>query len=179
MTLHSVANFKNRSAAVCIEASFVGYPTTAGNQKLFLPLIARPRFPIGLIWTSACDAGVIAEEFTPIGGWECRARNLSRQRGGSRGNGLGRSSANGYSLPQELPIQMLTVVWKLDALGVNQLTQGAPTWLSKLDAIEGTKLLRACRKRLRSLDAKQTAEEAICFSVTDGRPGAESEPDPR
>src|SRR5262245_29363318 len=101
MTLHSVANFKNRSAAVCIEASFVGYPTTAGNQKLFLPLIARPRFPIALIWTSACDAGVIAEEFTPIGGWECRARNLSRQRGGSRGNGLGRSSANGYSLPQE------------------------------------------------------------------------------
>jgi hypothetical protein len=69
---------------------------------------------------------------------------------------------------------LLTVAWKLDALGVNQVAQGAPTWLSKLGAIAGTKLLRAYHKRLRSLDAKQTAEEAILFGVTDGHPEAEA-----
>jgi hypothetical protein len=56
-----------------------------------------------------------------------------------------------YSLPEELPPQLLSLAKKLDAVLGNQLPQEAPrNWLRKLDAIEGDQLLRTCRKRLAS-----------------------------
>jgi hypothetical protein len=59
---------------------------------------------------------------------------------------IGQELQERYLVPQELPLQLLTVVWKLDAIGAKRAG-----WLSTLDAIEGTRLFRACNKRLRSL----------------------------
>ena len=54
-------------------------------------------------------------------------------------------------MPEELPAKLLKLAEKLDAVVGNQLPQEAPrNWLRKLDAIEGDRLLRACRKRLES-----------------------------
>jgi len=59
-----------------------------------------------------------------------------------------------YAAPHEVPSQIRALV---DRLGepTDQLRQDAtsvaPSLLSKLDAIEGNQLLRACRIRLRAL----------------------------
>jgi protein-L-isoaspartate O-methyltransferase len=46
---------------------------------------------------------------------------------------------------------MVTLRAEYDAIVVNQLPQEVPrNWVRKLDAIEGDRLLRACRKRLES-----------------------------
>jgi hypothetical protein len=61
-----------------------------------------------------------------------------------------------YAPPQELPSQIVVLIERLGAVVEydhfrEQSTPGAPSLLSKLDAIEGNQLLRACRTRLRDL----------------------------
>jgi hypothetical protein len=64
---------------------------------------------------------------------------------------IGQDLRERYSIPEELPVQLLQLAEKLDAVVHHQLPQEAPrNWLRKLDAIEGDQLLRACRKRLES-----------------------------
>jgi len=63
---------------------------------------------------------------------------------------IGQNLRERYSLPQDPPIELLATVWKLDTLETNRVAQRAASWLSKLDAIEGNQLLRACRTRLRA-----------------------------
>jgi hypothetical protein len=64
---------------------------------------------------------------------------------------IGQNLRERYSMPEELPAQLLKLAEKLDAVVGNQLPQEAPrNWLRKLVAIEGDQLLRACRKRLES-----------------------------
>jgi hypothetical protein len=77
-------------------------------------------------------------DYEPFGWW------LARER-------IGQDLRERYSMPEELPAQLLKLAEKLDAVVGNQLPQEAPrNWLRKLDAIEGDRLLRACRKRLES-----------------------------
>jgi hypothetical protein len=61
-----------------------------------------------------------------------------------------------YAASQELPPQILALVERLgEAVEGDQFREesspDAPSLLSKLDAIEGNQLLRACRTRLRAL----------------------------
>jgi hypothetical protein len=80
--------------------------------------------------------GTQRAHYEPSAWWltrECIGQNLRR-----------------YSLPQDLPIELPAAVWKLDTLETNRVAQRASSWLSKLDAIEGNQLLRACRTRLRA-----------------------------
>jgi hypothetical protein len=64
---------------------------------------------------------------------------------------IGQNLRERYSMPEELPAQLLKLAEKLDAVVGNQLPQEAPrNWFRKLDAMEGDQLLRACRKRLES-----------------------------
>jgi hypothetical protein len=64
---------------------------------------------------------------------------------------IGQNLRERYSMPEELPAQLLKLAEKLDAVVGNQLPQEAPrNWLRKLVAIEGDQLLRECRKRLES-----------------------------
>jgi hypothetical protein len=59
-----------------------------------------------------------------------------------------------YAAPQELPAEILALIERLGATlegGQFREESDAPSLLSKLDAIEGSQLLRACRTRLRSL----------------------------
>jgi hypothetical protein len=61
-----------------------------------------------------------------------------------------------YAVAQEVPPRLLALVRKLgDAVEGNQfreeLSPATPSLLSKLDAVEGNQLLRACRTRLRAL----------------------------
>jgi hypothetical protein len=61
-----------------------------------------------------------------------------------------------YAAPQELPPQIRALAEKLgDGIEGDQFreesTPDAPSFLSKLDVIEGSQLLRACRTRLRAL----------------------------
>jgi len=77
-------------------------------------------------------------EYEPFAWW------LTRER-------IGHDLRERYSMPEELPAQLLKLAKKLDAVVGNQLPQEVPrNWLRKLDAIEGDRLLRACRKRLES-----------------------------
>ena len=77
-------------------------------------------------------------EYEPFTWW------LTRER-------IGQDLRERYSMPEELPAQLLKLAKKLDAVVGNQLPQEVPrNWLRKLDAIEGDRLLRACRKRLES-----------------------------
>jgi len=77
-------------------------------------------------------------EYEPFAWW------LTRER-------IGHDLRERYSMPEELPAQLLKLAKKLDAVVGNQLPQEMPrNWLRKLDAIEGDRLLRACRKRLES-----------------------------
>ena len=65
-----------------------------------------------------------------------------------------------YAGSQELPSQILALVERLDdAVERDQFhresSPDAPSLLSKLDAVEGNQLLRACRSRLRALCSLQ------------------------
>ncbi len=67
-----------------------------------------------------------------------------------------------YAGPQELPRRLLTLTRKLDDTVegdglLQEWSPSLPTLLSKLDAIEGNQLLRACRRRLRALVRCQTS----------------------
>ena len=62
---------------------------------------------------------------------------------------IGQDLRERYPALQELPPRLLALVRKLDAPPGNQSQQEMPSdWLSKLDALEGDQLLRACKKRL-------------------------------
>ena len=65
---------------------------------------------------------------------------------------IGRDLRERYAAAQELPPHFLTLVRKLDGAEGNQ--ELSPALFGKLDALEGSKLLRAGRKRLRR-DAKR------------------------
>jgi hypothetical protein len=82
-------------------------------------------------------------EYEPFAWW------LTRER-------IGQGLREHFALPQEMPPHLFARVRQLDDTveggelrGV--LLPGAPSHLSKLDAIEGNQLLRACRTRLRAL----------------------------
>jgi hypothetical protein len=82
-------------------------------------------------------------EYEPFAWW------LTRER-------LGQDLRALYAAPEEVPPRLLACVRKLgDAIEGDQfreeLSPDAPSLLSKLDAIEGSQLLRACRTRLRAL----------------------------
>jgi len=80
----------------------------------------------------------VRAEYEPFAWW------LTRER-------IGQDLRERYSMPEALPAQLLKFAKKLDAVVGNQLPQEVPrNWLRKLDAIEGDRLLRACRKRLES-----------------------------
>jgi hypothetical protein len=81
---------------------------------------------------------------------------MSRLLGGSPEKVIGQGLSGHYAVPQEMPPRLLARVRPLgDAVEADQsrevLSPGAPSLLSKLDAIEGNHLLRACRARLRAL----------------------------
>jgi len=76
--------------------------------------------------------------FEPVAWWFTRER-------------IGHELHERYPVLQELPPRLLTLVRQLGPVDSNQLPQEKPpNWISKLDAIEGDQLLRACRKRLES-----------------------------
>lgn len=63
--------------------------------------------------------------------------------------GIGKDLRERYPAIQELPPRLLALVRKLDAVEGSQSSPQEPSsWLGKLDAIEGNRLLRACKKRL-------------------------------
>ena len=69
---------------------------------------------------------------------------------------IGQDLRERYAVPQEVPPRLLALVRKLaDAVEGDQfreeLPPATPSLLSKLDAVEGNQLLRACRTRLRAL----------------------------
>jgi|SRR5215831_2298833 hypothetical protein len=82
-------------------------------------------------------------EYEPFAWW------LTRER-------IGQGLREHYAVPQEMPPCLLACIRKLgNAVEGNQFHEvfspNAPSLLSKLDAIEGSQLLRACRTRLRAL----------------------------
>ena len=82
-------------------------------------------------------------QYEPFAWW------LTRER-------IGEDLRKRYPEPQELPRRLLTLTRKLDDTveGDGLLQEWSPsllTLVSKLDAIEGNQLLRACRRRLRAL----------------------------
>ena len=82
-------------------------------------------------------------QYEPFAWW------LTRER-------IGEDLRKRYAEPQELPRRLLTLARKLDDAveGDGLLQEWSPsllTLVSKLDAIEGNQLLRACRRRLRAL----------------------------
>ena len=84
--------------------------------------------------------GMQRADFEPFAWW------LARER-------IGTDLREYYAASQELPSQLLALVEKLgDAVEGDQFREESspdvPSLLSKLDAIEGNQLLRACRKRL-------------------------------
>jgi hypothetical protein len=81
--------------------------------------------------------------FEPFAWW------LTRER-------IGQDLREHYAVPQEMSPLLLACIRNLsEAVEGNQfhevLSPGAPSLLTKLDAIEGSQLLRACRIRLRAL----------------------------
>jgi hypothetical protein len=85
----------------------------------------------------------VRAQYEPFAWW------LARER-------VGQGLRERYAVPQELPPRLSALVGKLgDAVEGNQFREeaspDAPSLLSKLDAIEGNQLLRACRARLRAL----------------------------
>jgi hypothetical protein len=69
---------------------------------------------------------------------------------------IGQGLRKHYAVPQEMPPRLLACVRKFgDAVEGDQfhevLPPNAPSLPSKLDAIEGNQLFRACRPRLRAL----------------------------
>ena len=87
--------------------------------------------------------GMRRADFEPFAWW------LARER-------IGTDLREYYAASRELPSQILALIERLgDAVEGEQFREesssDAPSLLSKLDAIEGNQLLRACRKRLRAL----------------------------
>ena len=87
--------------------------------------------------------GLQRADFEPFAWW------LARER-------IGTDLRDYYAVSQELPSQILALVERLgDAVEGDQFREesspDAPPLLSRLDAIEGNQLLRACRTRLRAL----------------------------
>jgi hypothetical protein len=87
--------------------------------------------------------GMQRADFEPFAWW------LARER-------IGTDLRDHYTASRELPSQILALVERLGAAVegdqfLEELSPDPPSFLSKLDAIEGNQLLRACRKRLRAL----------------------------
>ena len=87
--------------------------------------------------------GMQRADFEPFASW------LARER-------IGTDLRECYAASQELPSKILALVERLDdAVEGDQFREeslpDAPPLLSRLDAIEGNQLLRACRTRLRAL----------------------------
>ena len=85
----------------------------------------------------------VRAEYEPFAWW------LTRER-------IGQDLGERYAAAQEVPPRFSALVRKLgDAVESDQfreeLSPATPSLLSKLDAIEGNQLLRACRTRLRGL----------------------------
>src|SRR5271157_6055489 len=85
----------------------------------------------------------VRAEYEPFTWW------LTRER-------IGQDLRERYAVAQEVPPRLLALVRKLgDAVEGNQfreeLSPATPSLLSKLDAVEGNQLLRACRTRLHAL----------------------------
>jgi hypothetical protein len=87
--------------------------------------------------------GMQRADFEPFAWW------LARER-------IGTDLRDHYAASRDLPSQILALVERLgDAVEGDEFREesspDAPSLLSKLDAIEGDHLLRACRTRLRAL----------------------------
>ena len=87
--------------------------------------------------------GTQRADFEPFAWW------LARER-------IGTALRDHYAASPELPSVILALVERLgDAVEGDQFREesspDAPSLLSKLDAVEGNQLLRACRTRLRAL----------------------------
>jgi hypothetical protein len=86
--------------------------------------------------------GTDSAQYEPFAWW------LARER-------IGADLRDYFAAPQELPSQILTLVETLNDTverdPFRESTPDAPSLLNKLDAIEGSHLLRACRTRLRTL----------------------------
>jgi hypothetical protein len=87
--------------------------------------------------------GISSAAYEPFAWW------LTRER-------IGQDRRERYAAPQEVPPCLLAFVRKLvDTIEGDQfreeLSPATPSLLSKLDAVEGNQLLRACRTRLRAL----------------------------
>jgi hypothetical protein len=85
----------------------------------------------------------VRAEYEPFTWW------LTRER-------IGQDLRERYAVAQEVPPRLLALVRKLgDAVEGDQfreeLSPATASLLSKLDAVEGNQLLRACRTRLRAL----------------------------
>jgi hypothetical protein len=79
---------------------------------------------------------------TQRAGYEPFAWWLTRQR-------IGQDLRERHPALQELPSRLVALIEKLDASQSDQSPREMPSdWLSKLDAMEGGQLLRACKKRL-------------------------------
>jgi hypothetical protein len=90
-----------------------------------------------------CPMGMQRAEFEPFAWW------LAKE-------GIGTDLRYQYATSRELPSQILALVERLgDAVQGDQFREESspdpPSLLSKLDAIEGNQLLRACRTRLGAL----------------------------
>jgi hypothetical protein len=87
--------------------------------------------------------GMQRADFEPFAWWFARER-------------IGADLRDHYAVSRELPSQIVALVERLgDAVEGEQFREESspdpPSLLSKLDAIEGNQLLRACRTRLRVL----------------------------
>ena len=87
--------------------------------------------------------GTRSAPYEPFAWW------LARER-------IGKDLRERYAVPQEAPPRLLALVRKLgDGLEGNQFHEetsaDTPSLLTKSNAIEGNKSLRACRTRLRAL----------------------------
>ena len=85
--------------------------------------------------------GTQSARYEPFAWW------LARER-------IGADHRKYYAAPQELPSEILALIERLGTtVGGDQSreesTPDRPSFLSKLDAIEGNQLLRTCRTRLR------------------------------
>jgi hypothetical protein len=79
---------------------------------------------------------MVRAHYEPFAWW------LTRER-------IGQDLRERYPALEELPPRLLTLARKFNAAEGHQTPQKtSPNWLRKLDAIEGNRLWRACRKHL-------------------------------
>jgi len=67
---------------------------------------------------------------------------------------IGQGLREVYTLEPAMPLELQTVIWKLDAAQADHQADHpaeGSRWLRRLDAIEGSELFRGCSKRVRSL----------------------------